>query len=151
MPEVSQQRSREPVKQFSVFTPNKLGRLHDLTSLFKSHQIHVVALTVLDATDSSILRLVVDDPEKAREILVEHRFPFTEGEVLVVEIDSETQLTDVLDALLEAEINIHYIYSFMTRSRDKSTLALSLEDLPVAEDALRRHQFKVLHQGDISR
>lgn len=145
------QRSRDPVKQFSIFIPNKLGRLHDLTALLKSQQVHVLALTVLDTTDSAILRLVVDDPARARQILVEHKFPFTESEVLVVEIDSETLLTDVLAALLEAEINIHYLYSFMTRSQDKSALALSLEDSDVAEEALRRHQFNVLRQGDISR
>jgi hypothetical protein len=145
------QRSKEPVKQFSVFTANKLGRLHDLISLLKSHEIHVLALTVLDTTDSSIVRLVVDDPDKARAILTERQFAFTESELLVVEIDSETHLTDALQALLEAEINIHYLYFFLTRSQDKSALALSLEDLSVAEEALQRHQFTVLHQGDISR
>ncbi len=145
------QRPGGPVKQFSVFTPNRLGRLHTLTTLLVSRNVHILALTVLDTTDSSIIRLVVDDPEAARELLNEHGFPFSESDLLVVEIASETQLKDVLAALLQAEINIHYIYSFMVRSQDKTSLALNLEDREVAEEALRKHQFKVLGQADISR
>jgi hypothetical protein len=106
---------------------------------------------VLDTTDSAIIRLVVDDPEAARDLLQEHGFPFSESDLLVVEIESEFRLKDVLSALLQAEINIHYIYSFMTRSQDSTALALNLEDRDVAEEALRRHQFKVLGQADISR
>ena len=145
------QRPGGPVKQFSIFTPNRLGRLHTLTTLLASRNVHILALTVLDTTDSSIIRLVVDDPEAARGLLHEHGFPFSESDLLVVKIESETQLKDVLAALLQAEINIHYIYSFMTRSRDNTALALNLEDRDVAEDALRKHQFKVLGQADISR
>ena len=146
-----QQRPCGPVRQFSVFTPNRLGRLHTLTALLVSRNVHILALTVLDTTDSSIIRLVVDDPEAARDLLQEHDFPFSESDLLVVEIASETQLKDVLSALLEAEINIHYIYSFMTRSQDRTALALHLEDREVAEMALRNHQFNVLGQADISR
>lgn len=141
----------DPVKQFSVFTANKLGRLHDLIALLGDHKVHVLALTVLDTTDSAILRLVVDDPERARDLLVEHGFPFTESELLVVEVDSDTKLHGVLNALLEAEININYLYSFIVHPSFRSLLALSLEDREVAAQALQRHQFKVLNQADISR
>src|SRR5689334_11133291 len=72
----------EPVRQFSVFTPNRLGRLHDLIVLFSTHEVHVLGLTVLDTTDSSILRLVVDDPDRARELLTEHKFAFTESKLI---------------------------------------------------------------------
>lgn len=147
----TRQRSAGPVKQFSVFTPNRLGRLHTLTTLLASRNVHILGLTVLDTTDSAIIRLVVDDPEATRDLLQEHGFPFSESDLLVVEIESETRLKDVLSALLQAEINIHYIYALMTRSRDSTALALNLEDRDVAEEALRKHHFKVLGQADISR
>src|SRR6058998_3508341 len=92
-------RRRDAVKQFSVFTANRLGRLHDLTKLLGSRNVHILALTVLDTTDSSILRFVVDDPERARELLREDNFPSTESELLVVELDSATQLADLMAAL----------------------------------------------------
>lgn len=141
----------DPVKQFSVFTANKLGRLHDLIAHFGRHQVHVLAMTVLDTTDSAILRLVVDDPDRAREVLAQEKLAFTESEVLVVEIDSDTKLQGVLAALLEAEININYLYSSIVHPRFNSLLVLSLEDREVATQALQRHQFKVLNQSDISR
>src|SRR5204862_8180448 len=85
-------RRADPVVQFSVFTANRLGRLHDLISLLGSHSVHVLAMTVLDTTDSTIIRLVVDDPEKARDLMHENDFPFTESKVLVVEVDAATEL-----------------------------------------------------------
>lgn len=141
----------EPVKQFSVFTPNKLGRLHDLVGLFATHQVHVLALSVLDTTESAILRLIVDDPDRARHLLVEHKFPFTESEVLAVEIDSDTKLRGALAALLEAELNINYLYSFIVRPNNKSVLALNIEDRDIATQVLQRHQLKVLNQSDFLR
>ena len=144
-------RDPEPVLQFSVFTPNRLGRLHDLSKRLAEREVHILALAVLDTTECTILRLVVDDPEGAREILGENGFAFVESPLVVVEIDFEVQLEDVLAALLEAELNIHYLYSFLTRPGSKAALALSIEDPDVAQDILRRHQFRVLYQGDVSR
>jgi hypothetical protein len=54
-------------------------------------------------------------------------------------------------ALLEAELNINYLYSFIPHPRGKSILALSMENNEVAEQTLGRHQFPVLKQADISR
>ncbi|MBN9691418.1 MAG: acetolactate synthase [Verrucomicrobia bacterium] len=147
----ARERDAEPISQFSVFLPNRLGRLHEVTCRLAEREVHILALTVLDTTDSTILRFVVDDPDRARDLLAEHAFPFSETRVLAVEVEGEGRLKDVLHALLEAELNIHYVYPFLTRPRDKSGLIISIEDQEVAEDALRRHQFSVLYQPDLSR
>ena len=144
-------RQPDAVKQFSVFTANRLGRLHDLVGLLNSHQVHVLALTVFDTTDSAIIRLVTDDPEKTRELLHINEFAFTESDSVVVEVDSATELNGLMTALLEAEININYLYSFIPHPRGKSLLALSMEDREMAEKVLQSHQFRVLRQADISR
>ena len=141
----------ERVRQFSVFTANRLGRLHDLIALLSSRDVHVLALTVLDTTDSAIIRLVVDDPDAARELLVEQGFAFTESDLVVVEVESATELGRLMAASLEAELNINYLYSFIPHPQGKSMLALSMEDNEVAEQVLKRHQFRVLKQSDISR
>ena len=144
-------RRAEPVIQFSVFTPNRLGRLHELVHLLGSHNVHVLALTVLDTTDSAIIRIVLDDPDKARELLREHDFPCTESKLVAVEVSSPEELNRLMAALLEAELNINYLYSFIPHPHGKSILALSMEDNDVAEQTLKRHQFQVLKQSDISR
>lgn len=144
-------RQPEPIMQFSVFTPNRLGRLHELIALLGSHNVHVLALTVLDTTDSAIIRLVLDDPDKARRLLRDQEFPFTESRIAVVEVSSTDEMTRLVTALLEAELNINYLYSFIPHPNGKSLLALSLEDHDMAEQVLMKHQFRVLRQSDISR
>jgi hypothetical protein len=139
------------VVQFSVFTPNRLGRLNELVKILASHNIHVLALTVLDTTDSSIIRMVVDDPDKARELLQQDGFAFTESTLVVVEVTSSEELNRLISALLEAELNINYLYSFIPHPNGKSIVGLSMEDNDVAEQILKRHQFPVLRQTDISR
>src|SRR3974390_1747356 len=140
----------DPVIQFSVFTPNRLGRLHDLIALLGAQDVHVLALMVLDTTDSAIIRVVVDDPDHARELLVHEGFPFTESYLVTVEADA-TDLSRLMSALLQAELNINYMYSFIPPPQGKSIVALSMEDNDMAEQALRRHQFRTLRQSDISR
>ena len=146
-----QGRQSDPVIQFSVFTPNRLGRLHDLITLLGTHEVHVLALAVLDTTDSAIIRIVVDDPDRARALLLEQGFPFTESQLLVVEVTSDPELNRLMDALLAAEININYLYAFIPSPRGKSMLGLSMEDNEMAESVLRRQRFTVLRQADISR
>ena len=143
--------ARDPVKQFSVFAENRVGRLNDLAALFRDHNVHIMAITVLDTTDSAIMRVIVDDPDKARELMVNNDFPYTETEVLAVDIGDESKLKAVLSAIFEAEINVHYVYSFIKRPRGGAALILSIEDADVAAQALNRCGFKVLCQHDISR
>ena len=148
--QTTKMRGVDPVIQFSVFTPNRLGRLHDLVRILGGQAVHVLALMVLDTTDSSIIRLVVDDPDRARELMVREGFPFTESNLIVVEV-GPTELNRLMAALLEAELNINYLYSFILCPEGKPLLGLSIEDNETAEQALRRHQFRTLRQGDISR
>jgi hypothetical protein len=146
-----QGRQPDPVAQFSVFTTNRLGRLHELISLLSSHNVHVLALTVLDTTDSAIIRIVVDDPARAGGLLETHGFPFTKSQLVVVEVSSPDELNRLMAALLEAELNVNYLYSFIPHSHGKSIIGLAMEDNEMAEEALKRHQFPVLRQADLSR
>lgn len=141
----------DPVKQFSVFAENRVGRLYDLTALLKQHNVHIMAITVLDTTDSAIVRFIVDDPDRAEELLINNDFPYVVCDVLGVEITDESQLQGVLAALLEAEINIHYVYSFIKRPDGRCALAINAEDGDVAAQSLNKRGFRVLTQRDISR
>jgi hypothetical protein len=144
-------RGGDAVLQFSVFTPNRVGRLHDVVKLLASRDVHVMALTLVDTTDSAIVRLVVDEPDRARELLQEHGFAFTESSIVAVELRAATDLPRLMAALFGAELNIHYLYSFIPNPGGKSILGLSMEDNDLAEQVLKRHQFVALKQSDISR
>jgi hypothetical protein len=142
----------EDVRQFSVFMENKVGRLLDIVKIFAQAQVHVVALSILDTSDAAIVRLVTDDPDKARALFQEHGLAFTEVPLVVVELSSSAaDLKAVLAALLQAEVNIHSAYSLLTRPRGKAALALHVEDGECACSVLQANQFKLLTQRDISR
>jgi len=141
----------DPVKQFSVFIENRVGRLFDLVALLTAHNVHIMAMTTIDTTDTAIDRMVVDDPDRARELLAANNFAFTECDVLAVEFAEESQLKHILGALLAVEVNIHYAYAFVVRPDAKSALALNVEDIDLAAQSLNSRGFKVLTQRDISR
>jgi|ERR1700722_8574527 hypothetical protein len=144
-------RQRDPVTQFSVFTANRMGRLHDLIAMLNTSSVHVLAVTVLDTTETAIIRVVVDDPQAARRLLQENGFAFTESELLVVEIAAATQLPELMSAFLEAEVNVNYMYCFIPHPQGKSILGVSMEDNEVGERVLSRRGFRVLRQSDVSR
>ncbi len=141
----------DPVRQLSVFVENRVGRLFDLVALLVAHNVHIMAMATIDTTDSAVDRIIVDDPDRARELLAANNFAYTECEVLVVEFLGESQLKHLLGALVAVEINIHYAYTFMVRPDGRSALVLNLEDADLAAQSLNSRGFKVLTQRDISR
>ena len=149
--EATPTRPLDPVQQFSVFTENRVGRLHELASVFKQGGVHIIAMTVLDTSDSAIVRIIVDDPDKARELMINNDFPYTETSVLAVEFAELPDLKGILSALLEAEINIHYLYSFIKRPEGRCAVAINVEDGEIATQALSRRGYKILMQSDIAR
>ncbi|MFP4166697.1 MAG: acetolactate synthase [Opitutales bacterium] len=140
-----------PVVQFSIHADNKVGRLNEVVGLLAAHELHIMALSILDTTDSSIIRLIVDYPEEAQKILIEHQLSYVQTEIIAVELDHETEIQDVTRALLQAEINIHYIYPFIMRPKGRSAIALRLEDNDLANDTLHHNRITVLGQDDIAR
>ncbi len=151
MAEMDTTLAQDPVKQFSVFSENRVGRLHDLTGMLAKHNVHIMAMTTLDTTDCAIIRMVVDDPDRARELMAANNFFFTECEVLAIEFDDESKLKDIFMAFYAVEMNINYVYSFISRPRGRCSLVLKVEDLDLAATALNNRGFKVLTQRDISR
>ena len=139
------------VIQFSIHADNKVGRLNQIIGLFSVHEVHIMALSILDTTDSSIIRIIVDYPEEAQKLLIEHQFSFVQSELLAVELASEADIKKVTSALVQAEINIHYTYPFVARPNDRSALAISLEDNDLAAETISLHQLKIIGQDDIAR
>ena len=141
----------EPVLQFSIYADNKVGRLNELIRLLSDSEVHIMALSILDTTVSSIIRIIVDYPEMAKQLLKENAFSFVTSELVAVELNSTVEIEKVTNALVQAEINIHYIYPFIFRPSNASALALSLEDNELAADTLARHQLRLIGQNDITR
>lgn len=141
----------DPVFQFSIYADNKVGRLNEIIRLLSAREIHIMALSILDTTDSSIIRIIVNYPDEAQQLLEENLFSFVKSSLIAVELTDTADVERVTAALVQAEINIHYIYSFISRPNYKSALAISLEDNELAAETLSRHQIKLIGQNDIAR
>src|SRR6185312_16613835 len=79
------------VRQFNVFVENRVGNLLSIVRRFETTDIRIVALTVIDSADCAIIRMVLSDPERAREIFERARLPVTESNLLVVQLPDGDQ------------------------------------------------------------
>ena len=140
------------VRQFSVFLKNKVGALLEVVRLLHTHTIDVVGMSVQDSTDSSIVRLIVSDPEMVEGLFKENEIAFGVCEMVVVEMEEvATDLGRLLTSLLAAEVNIYFSYPLLTRPNGRAALALHVEDHECAASVLAGDGFKLLSQADISR
>ena len=142
---------RELIRQFVIHAENKVGWLNDMVSKLNSADVHVMAISVLDTTDSALVRMVTNYPDETREILRQLGITHSERKIVAVEIPNEGSLKHVTSALLQAEINIHYVYPFLTWPNDRPVLAIGLEDEDIAIDVLTRNNLRVLSQEDLAR
>ena len=142
---------RELIRQFVIHAENKVGWLNDMVSKMNAANVHVMAISVLDTTDSALVRMVTNYPDETREILQRLGITHSERKIVAVEMPNEGSLKHVTSALLQAEINIHYVYPFLTWPNDRPVLAIGLEDEDVAIDVLTRNNLRVLSQEDLAR
>ena len=152
LPQTTQKFDGPRVRQFSVFLKNKVGALLEVVRLLNMHTLDVVGMSVQDSTDSSIVRLVVSDPEMVEALFKENDIAFGVCEMVVVEMEEvETDLARMLSSLLAAEVNIFFSYPLLTRPNGRAALAMHVEDHECAASVLGGDGFKLLSQADISR
>jgi hypothetical protein len=148
--EVEKGYSEPSVRQFSVFLENRVGILRRLIERLEVTEVRIVGLSVLDTADSAIVRFVFDDADKARETLEKTGRPFSECELVAVELPPGSRgLLSILSALLEAEINLHYAYPMMREAGELPAVALHVDERDMASRALRHKGFTLLDQSDI--
>lgn len=136
-------------RQFSVFLPNKVGRLHDLLDSFDGHAITVAGLSVVDASDHSVVRLVTSNHELAERLLIREDFRFSMADVMCVEIGKEQTLIDMCRCLLNVECQINYTYPLIVRPRNLPVLVVHTDDHTFAAQVLRRRLFTLLAENDL--
>lgn len=117
------------VKQISVFLENKPGSLAEFTHLLQEKHIDMVALSVAEAEDFGIARLLVNDVLECVNTLKANGYVCSLTPVLAVEIeDKPGALVHVLDLLGQNGINLEYMYAFLTRKTDKAFMVLRVAD-----------------------
>ena len=131
---------------------NRAGALFGMVKLLRDSGIHVLGLTVQDAVDVAVVRLITSDPESAETLFIERGIPFGSCEMLVLELPEGVEdLNKSLHSLLTGETNIHFLYPLLVRPYGKPTMALHVEDFEVAVSVLVAQGLRILTQADLSR
>lgn len=137
------------VAQYSVFLTNKVGKLHDLVKAFDGSTAQICALSVHEASDHAVVRIITNSARQARDVLESEGLPYSQRDVLVVEICGKHTLSSMCLCLLSAELSIHFAYPLMLRSSYSPTIALAVDDLTLAGQILRRKEFRLLGEADL--
>ena len=108
-------------KQLSVFIENKEGMLKKVLNVLKVNDVNILSLSLADTTEYGLLRLIVNNPELAREKLIESGFSSMIAEVFIVKIPHKAgSLQEILELLADASVNIEYMYALTTDGIDAS-------------------------------
>jgi hypothetical protein len=138
------------VDQIAVFLENKSGRLAAITKALSDNSINIRALSVADTADFGILRLIVDDTDKATRVLKEEGFTVAKGVVIAVEVaDKPGGLAKVLAVLHEAAINVEYMYAFVEKSEENAVLIFRFDDADIAITVLLNAGIKILTSQEV--
>jgi len=133
------------VKQISVFLENKAGRLADATKILGEHQINIRALAVADTADFGVLRMIVNKPEEAVDVLKKEGFTVKETDVIAAEVpDKPGGLAEVLEVLRKENINIEYLYCFVEKSGGAAIVVFRIDDIDKAVTALKKARITLL-------
>ena len=142
----------EPVRQFSVMLPNRVGALAAMIKLLRGQNIETLGLSVQDSRDATVARLVVSDPHAAENLFMERGFAHAVSEIVVVAFkESGGELLQCLDTLMVAETNIDFAYALLPHPQGYSMLAMHVEDYEFAVAILHQSGFKLMYQADLSR
>ena len=138
------------VEQIAVFLENKSGRLAEITAILAEENINIRALSVADTADFGILRLIVDDVEKAKSILKENGFTVGVTNVIAVEVaDRAGGLADVLKTIEAEALNVEYMYAFVNKSGKNAVLIFRFDNMDKAIDSLQGAGYTILSGDEI--
>ena len=138
------------IHQISIFCENQPGRLADIIGIVSGAGVDIRALSIADTSDFGILRLIVNNPEKAIAALKESGITVALTEVIAVQLADEAgALYKVLDILRNNNVSVEYAYAFITRKNDDAYVILRVEDNQEAINVLGRHNISLLKATDV--
>jgi hypothetical protein len=138
------------VEQISIFLENKSGRLAEVTGVLSEAGINIRALSLADTTDFGILRLIVNDTEKARQVLRDNGFTVEKTRVVAIEVpDKPGGLATILDTIKDEGINVEYMYAFVQKSGQNAIVIFRFDELEKAITILQKVGVRILEGEDL--
>ncbi len=137
-------------KQVSIFLENRAGRLADVTTLLGENGVNIRALSLADTADFGILRLIVNDPDKAVALLKKAGLTVRETDVVAAEVpDRPGGLAGLLRLLGAENINVEYMYAFVRSPAESAIMIFRFDDPARALEVLQRSGVRILPGRDL--
>ena len=138
------------IRQISVFVENQPGSMMNVTSVLTEAGVNIRAISTFDTPEFGIMRLVVDDPVRAKSSLTEKGFVTRVSDVIGVELkDEQGNLNQMLKILADGKINIDYIYSFVIREGKAPVMVFHTDDFEQAEKVLETAGVKIMEEEEL--
>jgi hypothetical protein len=144
-----------PIPQVSVYLDNRPGSLSEAIAQLDKNRIQVFALSIADAGEFGLVRMVTENPEKATEVLENVDYNLAKSkrntEVTAVFITEEDKISKITNILADGSINIEYAYSSAVHVDGKIALILRASDVENAEKILKSNGVTVLSLAEIKK
>lgn len=134
------------LSQVTVFIGNKEGRIEKVTEVLQQNSIDIISLSLAESVDFGLLRLIVKEPEKTKDVLKEAGMTAKLNHVVAVEIDNKP---GALHSLLSALRSYNIEYMYVLNAKEKASMILRIKDHEDAESVLNTKGFKLISQKDI--
>lgn len=133
------------VEQISIFLENKPGSLEHATRILKEANINIRTLSLAETSDFGILRLIVNDVEKANKVLNDNGFRVSKTAVVAVEVpDRPGGLHSIMEVLARESINVEYLYAFVEKSGENAVIIFRFDAPEKAIEVLMKNSFTVI-------
>ena len=136
-------------KQLSVFIENRKGRLGEVLHYLKENNVNILSISLADTTEYGLLRLIVNDAKRARDILYAEGFSSMLTDVLIIKVPhAPGSLQKILELIAEKDVNIEYMYGLSVEAEDAS-IVLKTNDLEVACEVLKAANIGTMTDDEI--
>ena len=137
------------VNQVSVFIENRQGRLGEVLQVLKDNDVNILSISLADTTEYGLLRLIVNKPEHAKEVLLKAGFSSMLTEVLIIKVPHVAgALQNILAEIAKANVSIEYMYGLSVESSDAS-IVMKTNELSEAEAVLNNIHVNTLSSKEI--
>ena len=138
------------IRQISVFVENQPGSMMNVTNVLTEAHVNIRAISTFDTPEFGIMRLVVDDPVRAKESLTSKGFVNRVSDVIGAELkDEKGNLNQMLKILADGQINVNYNYSFVIREGKAPVMVFHTDDFEKAESVLKQADVKLVEEEDL--
>jgi len=133
------------VEQISVFLENKSGRLSEVTGILAENGVNIRALALADTSDFGVLRLIVDEKEKAVSVLKDNGFTVGKTQVVAVEVEDQPGgLHRILEIIKRNDLNVEYMYAYVKHTAQNAIMIFRFDNVTAAIQTLQAQGVTVI-------